>query len=109
MKAEIAKEWVAELRSGKWKQCEQRLTNGEAYCCLGVLCEIAIANGIELEKHNLFYGNCATILPKLVQCWSDMDTPNGSIDNKFCLSRENDDGASFSEIADIIEANVDKL
>ena len=40
MKEDIAKKWVKALRSGKYKQCQKRLYDGEGYCCLGVLCKI---------------------------------------------------------------------
>jgi hypothetical protein len=34
-------EWVAELRSGKYRQTRSRLYDGEGYCCLGVACEVS--------------------------------------------------------------------
>lgn len=55
MKKEIADKWVAALRSGNYKQTTGMLNrNNESFCCLGVLCEIAIKDGVELEKHNIF-------------------------------------------------------
>lgn len=33
--------WIAALRSGKYKQGRGRLRDGDAYCCLGVLCDIS--------------------------------------------------------------------
>jgi hypothetical protein len=51
---EVADRWVAELRSGKYKQTTGYLNvvrseNEEVpvgFCCLGVLCEIAVSDGI---------------------------------------------------------------
>lgn len=51
---EVADRWVAELRSGKYRQTTGYLnvvrSENEEYpvgfCCLGVLCEIAVSDGI---------------------------------------------------------------
>ena len=32
--------WIAALRSGQYKQCRNRLKDGDGFCCLGVLCDI---------------------------------------------------------------------
>lgn len=42
-----AKEWVAALRSGKYKQAQEILRDDKGgYCCLGVLCEVLVEKGI---------------------------------------------------------------
>ena len=51
MKQEVKDEWVTALRSGDYKQGEGMLRqvlddNTEAYCCLGVLCEIAVKHQV---------------------------------------------------------------
>lgn len=51
MRPEIARKWVDALRSGKYQQGKHRLgtvkENGDIeYCCLGVLCEVAVAEGV---------------------------------------------------------------
>lgn len=33
--------WLAALRSGKYKQGERKLKEGDSYCCLGVACVVA--------------------------------------------------------------------
>ena len=48
---DIIKRWVTELRSGKYNQAQERLcyVSGEgerSYCCRGVLCEMAVADGV---------------------------------------------------------------
>lgn len=56
---------TAALRSGKYPQAKGRLRQSSGYCCLGVLTEVAIANGLNLrvrrgrEAHNdlWFYGD----------------------------------------------------
>jgi hypothetical protein len=50
---EIKKRWLVALRSGLFKQTRNKLqsTYTDAYCCLGVLCELAVADGaIEKER-----------------------------------------------------------
>ena len=51
MKQDICDLWVRELRSGKWKQRQGSLANLERteHCCLGVLCELAIEHGVNIE------------------------------------------------------------
>lgn len=36
---EALREWVADLRSGKFRQTTGRLFDGTGHCCLGVACE----------------------------------------------------------------------
>lgn len=43
MNREIAIEWVSELRSGKYQQTTGYLQNENGFCCLGVLCDMAVA------------------------------------------------------------------
>lgn len=51
---EVADRWVAELRSGKYQQTTGYLNvvrsenegHPGGFCCLGVLCEIAVSDGI---------------------------------------------------------------
>lgn len=41
MKKKLRDAWVKALRSGEYKQGLGRLQNGDAYCCIGVMCEVA--------------------------------------------------------------------
>ena len=59
MKPEIAQRWVEALRSGEYKQglsvlrrIDESGNGQDSYCCLGVLCEIAVAEVIE-NHHEL--------------------------------------------------------
>ena len=53
MKTEIKQKWVDALRSGHYEKGRWFLTrlNGarETFCCLGVLCDLAIKDGVELS------------------------------------------------------------
>ena len=124
-----AKLWVENLRSGEYKQLKGHLSDDEAYCCLGLACELAIKNGLNITRtcvtvdgYNLIaFGHQTKTLPYEVAAWlgfrvgdvvgsftkeNDGDTLNSDSE---CLSRLNDSGKSFAEIADVIEANQDKL
>jgi hypothetical protein len=102
---EPQKKWLAALRSGEFEQGKRRLRthDGSHYCCLGVACQIS-----ELGS----YTDCAYIvnkdprpyeLPKEVQTWLGLKTPNGAFGVDQSLAKMNDDGISFSHIADYIE------
>lgn len=136
MKADVKAQWITELRSGDWAQGTGVLhrMNDEGkhfYCCLGVLCELAVKAGVLPEAvkgrdgvsswmfqyeapeahHN--DGINATTLPRSVRAWAGVDHEDIIIDpdgNGFGLpmyaSGANDSGMSFDEIADLIEKNV---
>jgi hypothetical protein len=137
MNKEIAKKWITELRSGKYKQGTGRLHGTDAdgsdrYCCLGVLCEIAVSEGVaerssEPIRHGRYmYGTevnerkdfedktrHSTVLPVVVKEWAGMkddcgkhNVSNGGYEY---LTSLNDRGSSFAQIADIIEQNVEQL
>jgi hypothetical protein len=47
MNEAIKERWLAALRSGKYKQGRGKLkTVDDEYCCLGVLCELAVEDGV---------------------------------------------------------------
>jgi hypothetical protein len=93
---EIKAKWVAALRSGEYKQIKGNLKTSSGYCCLGVLCEI---DDIEFVESNV-----------------SGDGPNASVytylnmfvgpKNSDTCIKMNDNGKSFNEIADWIEANL---
>lgn len=105
MRAELKKEWLEALRSGKYKQGESRLRTKEGgYCCLGVLCDVA---GLKWEYSEDWDGWVAR----------EGDARNPYLLGGFDLESElppeprqlwsmNDSGVSFDEIADWIEENV---
>jgi hypothetical protein len=130
MKKEIADQWVAALRSGEFTQGEQVLTqvhddDTRAYCCLGVLSELACRAGViaapteektMIERDGvqegvmaLIYGSGAsqskTIAPGVVVEWAGLSHGNPIADdfNGRTLAGLNDNGYTFAEIADIIE------
>lgn len=50
MRKSVKEKWVAALRSGEYKQATGVLKNKEGgYCCLGVLTDLAIKDGVVME------------------------------------------------------------
>lgn len=46
MNKEIQRQWVAALRSGEYKQGHGVLESNGRFCCLGVLCDLAVKAGV---------------------------------------------------------------
>jgi hypothetical protein len=88
--------WVEALRSGKYEQVESKLTNGEGYCCLGVACLVA-----GKSNDNIMHDVNLTNFPEVKSFFGLRDNHGDYREN--CLVDLNDDGTSFSDIADIIE------
>ena len=42
MERKIKKLWLDALRSGEYEQCKSKLHDGEGFCCLGVLYDVAV-------------------------------------------------------------------
>lgn len=89
--------WVAALRSGEFEQTQGQLKSGDAYCCLGVQCELY---GVEWgfgDTVNLVVRESAGYPPTLVsECFETTEEEN----EKYSFS--NDQGSSFEEIADFV-------
>lgn len=109
MKESVAKEWIAALRSGKYKQGQGQLKTQDKFCCLGVLCDISKQS----EWFNSYYDeNHCTPSPKIVK-WAEMKERNPMVlvEGEFwSLAMINDiKKYSFEKIADIIEKNWENL
>ena len=117
MKKDIAEKWVAALRSDLFVQGKDMLANIERtqHCCLGVLCEIAIENGVRVRvrtegEEYMRYDGEGYRLPRVVKEWADMMFDDGRLFDEDTedlppdsLAELNDSGLSFKEIADHIE------
>lgn len=127
MREDIKKLWVDALRSGKYLQGHGRLAASPKhldkieYCCLGVLCEVLIDNHIvnlEKKEHDegdftsIFFDENNMVLPEKVKNIvgvSDFDiVAIDDYEKTFTtnLAEHNDNGATFEEIADIIEKQL---
>jgi len=123
MKADIAKKWVAALRSGEYEQGIEALCQEGKFCCLGVLCELASNEGV--VSRTVINGDDAVYgidlqrdyLPHEVQKWSGVRCSSGEytalVDGsryeKSLVGHNDVDNLSFDEIADIIEENAEVL
>ncbi|MFY1688157.1 hypothetical protein [Plantactinospora sp. WMMB782] len=119
MKSEVKQMWTAALRSGEYKQAKDRLKSKEGYCCLGVLCEVAVKEGVigpaqsdEHEEDEYFYPDgedrAGGVLPNAVAEWAGLESPNPIVDGGT-LVRRNDserDGWDFNRLADLIEREL---
>jgi len=119
---EHRKQWVEALRSGKYQQGKGRLRNGDKFCCLGVACDISglgqWIKDVYKDDEGIFHAHKGIayrvdpisythVLPYSVANWLGVNTELADIygDGKTSLSKANDDGYDFNEIADIIESD----
>jgi len=98
---ENAQRWVAALRSGEYTQTTGRLRNGDAFCCLGVACDLFDSSQWTRDYDYEFdrYG-----VPDSVRDSLGLRDNAGANDNCASLAYHNDTGSSFADIADIIES-----
>lgn len=118
MRPDIAERWAAELKSGKYKQTRRHLKDIDGYCCLGVLCEIYLeetGDGNWIEADYTFQNfvtkseTSSGVLPTVVKDWAGMRTFNGGFNSSRALASDNDEGLSFSKIANTILKYKDEL
>ena len=124
--------WITALRSGKYHQGRHALSSGKGghqdqLRCLGVCCDIfreelgldVVKRYINDELFDVAYSESATVLPLSVANYVGLKTREGrfskyrhgvkEIHECEALTSLNDDGATFAEIADILEDNEDLL
>lgn len=124
----IKQKWVEALRSGKYKQSIGALRKDNKYCCLGVLCDlyrkekgegrwkIWKEDGLMAEFHDAVGKTDFMGLTPHVAEWAGLPlSPYIPKNRKLVfvskkstpyLSEINDSGATFSEIADLIDKNL---
>lgn len=115
----LKKDWVAALRSGDYKQgqgtlCEVTADGKALYCCLGVLAEVAHGEDVWVDPKR-DHGMLSARVNKVNDIGYyglHKDDPNylgKDVEGRAwarLLADKNDEGKSFDEIADYIEANV---
>jgi hypothetical protein len=84
--AEVRSAWADALESGKYKQGHERLRDGDKFCCLGVLCDLAAQAGVGVwEEEGYFnasesrFGRSNVALPDPVVEWAGLTTFNGQL------------------------------
>lgn len=102
MKTSLKSRWVEALRSGLYKQGRTRLRdNNEAYCCLGVLCDVIDPKGWTHDAEGYRWSGQNSYLPV------ELNRELQLFDKEIALTVMNDNGnQSFDEIADYIEKEV---
>lgn len=118
----IIKKWTSMLTSGDYKKTTGALhkvgkkTNKHSYCCLGVLCELAVKEGVLPKKYvsspstfdgEIEYAGNSGELPDKVRQWAGLRDSLGAYTAKNNISTSlasvNDSGKkSFTEIAALI-------
>lgn len=82
--------WCARLRSGTVKQGKGALRVGDAFCCLGVLCELAVEAGVvpppaHVAGTTWLYGvdddANDMVLPGAVADWAGLNDTNPCVGN----------------------------
>lgn len=121
MNSLVKERWLEALRSGKYKQAQNLLKHTDKnnenpeFCCLGVLCELAVESNIispsemNIDEEWAYMGH-SDLTPPEVSDWAGFSdsNPEVAIDDDLrytlCLSDLNDTYAyDFEKIADIIE------
>lgn len=117
--------WLAALRSEEYGQTQNALKMNGKYCCLGVLCDVAVKNGVPVEVEDrtissektvgYFDGESGT-LPLKVREWAGLmdlnqhnpatTVPMSEDGGFYSLAELNDKGKTFAELADIIERDL---
>lgn len=135
MTEELKAQWIAALRSGEYNQTRSALKNNEGFCCLGVLCDVIDntrwaddnqTNGYNFELGDTRFSFNTAVIPseaakplalnKMLVTIDDNIIDPDQIDLEVdshdttrlddYLITLNDNGKSFSEIADIIEKHL---
>ena len=116
---ERVRAWVDALRSGAYPQAMGALRRGDAYCCLGVACDLyrrATGHGDWVGRWTVdgrfvyvspdARESAVEVLSPVVKEWFGLPNLNPfvTIGSLVALGWANDAGASFAQIADAIEA-----
>lgn len=105
MQAEFKQRWLGALRGDQYQQGTSWLRRADGgFCCLGVLCDLIDPNGWTPGPHVHRWGisENTSILPHQARAVTGLH-------DQFALDelmRMNDNGQSFAQIADWIEANI---
>lgn len=112
MNQDIKAEWVAALRSGKYKQTNGALKDDTGFCCLGVLCDVVKDRvGLswrETEGHcgTLTIGDAIGNLPTQVSMFAGLDRQSPYVGERSLIYLNDILNWNFNAIADAIEAHL---
>ena len=114
--SEARKLWAEALESGEYEQTIGQLQDGNGFCCLGVACEVAEAQGVRVirdwKTDDLFGPDLQE--QRDVKAWLGLSNDGGYFDASpkpdkqttwTSLARLNDEGkTTFENLAAIIRA-----
>lgn len=126
MNPDIKKRWLEALRSGEYEQGREALCSDGKYCCLGVLSDLAVEDGIAKWQapQNYSYSNDYSIagesafLTDSIALWAGLSSVEPSVifeGQEKCLHELNDgdfatnckrEPLNFNELADLIEEQL---
>ena len=125
MDSNLKQKWVRALRSGKYTQATGALRTDDGFCCLGVLCDVYDSDKWKTkedkdkdderwsyadEGDNYLY-DTKEVLPVHITRIARLaaqspEVPYGIEGEMKSLASLNDGGATFTEIADLIETHL---
>ncbi len=116
LKPKLKAEWLKWLRSGKYEQCEAALYDGKGFCCLGVLCDIAVSGEWEYNENTMTWLPPRSARQKITaeqfdnrehhlseEAYTRLGLTKGDWTD---LADMNDTGSTFKDIADYIESEL---
>lgn len=121
MDPEAKRLWVEALRSGEYKQGVGALNRGDSYCCLGVLCEVAIKAGLPVQvtrgggceskacqscPEKKWYDKKAGRLPDSVVKWAGLVDADPYVAGRDLSAWNDEERAPFGKIADLIDEHL---
>lgn len=118
MKPEIKKRWVEALRSGEYQQAKDYLVSPDGYCCLGVLCEIAVQDGVVYREGYEYISTSEGFdvnnvdLPRAVQRWAGVSDYYGDGFTSLGSNvpyKNTDRNADFTELNDEMNYTFDMI
>lgn len=107
---EVVQHWIHTLESGLYAQTQGQLkknlgTTIEAFCCLGVLCDLnAKDGGAAWEHEDIYFNNYdnSEYLPKVIQDYVMLKDS----DVKVLIDMNDQKGKSFHQIAKYIKETI---
>jgi hypothetical protein len=133
MNPDVKQMWLKDLRSGEFEQGQGYLRAEDKYCCLGVLCEIAVREGVISPPEKAAYGDYYRygddlsrdylVLPQAVREWAGLEKAGPEVpvppgfpedpcrdgSDVISLTELNDHAEmpySFPQLADLIEEHL---
>lgn len=104
MKVKVKKQWIADLKSGKYEQCIEAFKIGDAYDALGLL----IKQFNDAHPEQAFDIENTDSFPSVVSLWAGITPPTFESPISILDVMElNDAGHPFEDLAEFVECNFE--